>query len=278
MVEGSTRQPRAEERMNQDRRTNREFVERLTDWGFAQRKQDGVHRVFRGPHGGTLRVVRSLVGRADIARVEKAAQLAGVTVDRFWTGPHHADTKKPESAGSTDVAASVPLRAVSAAQTTQATQPAQQRRSADRDQITSLVLGVHASADRPLGFDQVVELADRSVTREQVRTASAHLCRDGDLDRIRSGVYQWSSGVRSRSQSRPQAATTSAPVLAPSAQTTTATQQQPPSLPVQTTRTMATDLFDQLFPSGVRMTADLLADVERWMRLTEKLAQHAHAS
>ncbi|MGL5825192.1 MAG: hypothetical protein ACRCYU_10320 [Nocardioides sp.] len=39
-----------------------------------------------------------------------------------------------------------------------------------------------------------------------------------------------------------------------------------------------TELFDQLFPSGVRMTAELLADYERWAELTQKLAQHAQAS
>lgn len=35
---------------------------------------------------------------------------------------------------------------------------------------------------------------------------------------------------------------------------------------------------EELFPSGVRMTAELLADFERWAELTEKLAEHANAS
>jgi hypothetical protein len=34
----------------------------------------------------------------------------------------------------------------------------------------------------------------RLFLRPQVRTASAALCRDGQLDRIRSGVYQWPAG------------------------------------------------------------------------------------
>lgn len=230
-------------------RTNREFADQLTAWGFAQRKVDGVHLVFRGPHGGTLRVIRSLLGRADTHVVEKAARLAGVAVDRFWEGP---DGPAPE-----------PQHAVYPADT------ARPRRAADRDRVTSLVLGVHAEADRPLGFDQVVELAGARITRDQARTASAQLCREGNLDRIRSGVYQWSGGARSRSH--PATAT-------PSATATFPARQQALPIPAKPTHTSATELFDQLFPSGVRITAELLADFERWAELTEKLAQHAQAS
>jgi hypothetical protein len=43
-------------------------VEQLTTWGFTQRKEGGVHIVFRGPHGGTLRVIRSLLSRVDTDR------------------------------------------------------------------------------------------------------------------------------------------------------------------------------------------------------------------
>jgi hypothetical protein len=231
-------------------RTNREFVEQLTAWGFAQRKIDGVHLVLRGPHGGTLRVIRSLLGRVDTHCVRKAARLAGVTVDRFWTGP---DGVVPE-----------PRRAVSSTDAP-SNDSAEPRRSSARDRVTSLVLGVHAAADRPLGFDQVVELTGQRVTRDQVRTASAQLCREGDLDRIRSGVYQWSGGVRALARSETTAAlpTSAAP--------------QQLALPTPATRTSA-QLFDQLFPVGVRMTADLLADFERWAALTEKLTQHAQAS
>lgn len=221
-------------------RTNREFAEQLTAWDFAQRKVDGVHLVFRGPHGGTLRVLRSLTGRADTPVVEKAARLAGVTVDQFWAGPA-GSLPEPTQSGHT----------VSARSSTDAARP---QPTTDRDRITSLVLSVHAQADRPLGFDQVVELAGARVTRDQVHTASAQLCREGDLDRIRPGVYQWSDGVRSHST------TAVAPV------------------PVKAPHTSVTELFDQLFPSGVRMTANLLADFERWAELTEKLAEHARAS
>jgi hypothetical protein len=236
-------------------RTTREFVEQLTAWNFAQRKVDGVHLVFRGPHGGTLRVLRSLLGQADATVVEKAARLAGVTLDRFWAGPEHPlpesrQSQLEVSASSADVA--------------------QPRRVSDRDRVTSLVLGVHAEADRPLGFDQVVELAGARATRDQVRTASAQLCREGDLDRIRSGVYQWSGGARSRSQP-----TTSARPSAPSA---VPVRQQAQPMTTRATQTSVTDLFDQLFPSGVRMTAELLGDFERWAELTQKLADHAQAS
>jgi len=233
-------------------RTNREFAEQLAAWGFLQRKVDGVHLVFRGPHGGTLRVLRSLLGQADIGGVDKAARLAGVTVDRFWAGP---DGPAPVAQHVVSLTVSPVVSSMDAAQP---------RRPVDRDRVTSLVLGVHAQADRPLGFDQVVELADARVTRDQVRTASAQLCRDGDLDRIRSGVYQWSGGVRSRSRSATATAQPTPPQASP--------------VPAKATHTTTAELFDQLFPSGVRMTADLLADYEQWAELTEKLTRHAQAS
>ena len=69
-------------------------------------------------------------------------------------------------------------------------------RPAARDSVIALVLSVHAEADRSLGFEQVVELSGNRVTRAQVSAASAALCRGGQLDRIRSGVYQWSAGQR----------------------------------------------------------------------------------
>jgi hypothetical protein len=34
----------------------------------------------------------------------------------------------------------------------------------------------------------------------------------------------------------------------------------------------AAELFSQLFPSGVQMTGELLADLEQWAHLTSKLA------
>jgi hypothetical protein len=77
------------------------------------------------------------------------------------------------------------------------------RKPAARDSVTSLVLAVYAEVDRPLGFDQVVELAGNRVSRTQASTASSALCRDGQLDRIRSGVYQWSAGQRAPLQRIP---------------------------------------------------------------------------
>jgi hypothetical protein len=49
--------------------TCREFAAQLAVWGFTERGEDRVHTVFRGPHGGTLRVIRSQLGRADPALV-----------------------------------------------------------------------------------------------------------------------------------------------------------------------------------------------------------------
>jgi hypothetical protein len=70
--------------------TNEQFVRQLQEWAFTQRRTEGVHLVFRGPSGGTIRVLRSLLGRPDAALVEKAARLARVDVAAFWNGPHAA--------------------------------------------------------------------------------------------------------------------------------------------------------------------------------------------
>ena len=122
--------------------------------------------------------------------------------------------------------------------------------------------------DRPLGFDQVVELSGNRVTRAQVRTASAALCREGDLDRIRSGVYQWSAGQRAAARHIPAArrARGAPPRQAPVPPEQARPSAQPPG------RMSAAELFGQLFPAGVQMTAELLTDLEQWARLTSKLA------
>jgi hypothetical protein len=133
------------------------------------------------------------------------------------------------------------------------------RDPAPRDTVISVVLSVHAAADRPLGFDQVAELSGGRVTRAQASAASAALCRGGQLDQIRSGVYQWSAGQRAaaRQVPAPRQDDTSAP-RQPAAQ--------------QGNSGPAAGVFGQLFPAGVRMTAELLADLEQWARLTSRLA------
>jgi hypothetical protein len=126
--------------------TCREFVAQLAAWGFTQRgKEEDVHTVFRGPRGGTLRVIRSQLGRADPALVEKAARLAGVTPAQFWSGPQPSVT--PAQPQVADRVSRTP-----------------RRKPAVHDSVISLVLAIHAEADRPLGFDQVVELSGNRVT------------------------------------------------------------------------------------------------------------------
>jgi hypothetical protein len=233
--------------------TCRDFVARLTECGFTPRGEDHVHTVFRGPRGGTLRVIRSQLGRVDPALVDKAVRMAGVTPAQFWDGPERqATTPAPP----------------------QEVARASRRKPAGHDSVISLVLAIHAGADRPLGFDQVVELSGNRVTRAQVSAASSALCRDGQLDRIRSGVYQWSAGQRAAARQIPAACRPARifPQQAPLAREPTG-----PSIR-QPRRVPAAELFSQLFPSGVQMTGELLADLEQWARLTSKLAAAGDAT
>lgn len=220
--------------------TCRELVAQLGAWGFTMRGEEGVHAVFRGPRGGTLRVLRSQLGRADPAAVGKAARLAGVTPAQFWAGP------VPE----------LPLDLPRPGR-------APRRRPAARDSAVSVVLSVHAAAGRPLGFDQVVELSGGRVTRAQASAASAALCRDGQLDRVRSGVYQWPAGQRAARHVPP----ARRPDVIP-----------PGPAAARQASVSAAGLFGQLFPDGVQMTGELLADLEQWARLTGKLAARGRAA
>jgi len=236
--------------------TCRELVAQLTAWGCTQRREDHVHTVFRGPRGGTLRVIRSQLGRADPALVEKAARLVGLTPEQFWSGPHRHATSLPSR------------------DTARAAGTSPRRKRPARDSIVSLVLAIHAEADRPLGFDQVVELSGNRVTRDQVSTACSALCRDGQLDRIRTGVYQWSQGQRAAARRIP--AARRPPELSTQQALVPADSSRLPAR--QTEPIFAADLFRQLFPDGVQMTGELFADLAQWLQLTSKLASRGNST
>jgi hypothetical protein len=254
-----------------------QLVEQLHAWGFRQLRVEGVHLVFRGPHGGTLRVLRSMLGRADAAVTAKAARLAEVDEPTFWAGPeaHARNLAQPTDPG-TDSTESITRASVDES----AAAAREGRERPTHDQIIAVVLAVHVAMDQPLGFSQVVALADVSLTRSQVSGASSQLCRDGQLVRIRSGVYQWAEGsFTARTAPRPiprqrarrvEHSASRPPAPAPAAR---------PARPVPPAPAPATaELFEQLFPRGVTMTAELLADFERWAQLTEKLTAYANAS
>ncbi|MBW0091807.1 hypothetical protein I4I73_23235 [Pseudonocardia sp. KRD-184] len=248
-----------------------QLVEQLHAWGFRQLRVEGVHLVFRGPHGGTLRVLRSMLGRADAAVTAKAARLAEVEEPTFWAGPEaHARNLAQPTAPDTDSTTRALLDDAAAAR--------EGRERPTHDQIIAVVLAVHVAMDQPLGFSQVVALADVSLTRSQVSGASSQLCRDGQLVRIRSGVYQWAEGsFTARPAPRPiprqRARRVEHPASRPPAPAAK------PARPVPSTAApAAADLFEQLFPRGVTMTAELLADFEQWAQLTEKLTAYANAS
>lgn len=287
--------------------TNREFVERLRDWGFTQRRREGVHLLMRGPHGGTVRVLRSLLGRPDPAVVAKAVRLARVDHEQFWTGPAAPESHQVlDGRAPADPADDVSTQGTPLDQDTSddtfddddvspaalsAVESRPARRSPPaRDRNTSLVLAAHTSTDRPLGFDQVVRLCQGRITRAQAQAASAALCRDGHLERIRHGVYQWSGGHRA-APLPPQPAPPG-PAPAPAAGVDASRwRTRPPAPPAPRSETdrpeadspearagaapTAVQLFEQLFPAGVTMTAELLADFEQWTRLTAKLAAGA---
>ena len=58
------------------------------DWRLCSHSRFRLSR----PRGGTLRVIRSQLGRAGPALVYKATQLADVTPAQFWSGPEHQAT------------------------------------------------------------------------------------------------------------------------------------------------------------------------------------------
>jgi hypothetical protein len=235
--------------------TTQQLVDTLDAWRFKRRKDVGPHILFRGPSGGTLRVLRShMLSRADPVLVQKAARMLHVTDEQFWAGPPKDDDQ--------------PAARIDPAQATR-------RRTAPRDRNTSIVLGIHASCDRPLAFDQVVELAGGRISRAQVRTASSLLCRDNDLRRIRSGVYQWAGGLLAQpgllsAPARELRIVHTEPAPAP------ADPERP--MPVLAPGTAAAELAERVFPAGLRINAEVLADFVRWAQLTEKLIAHANAS
>lgn len=240
--------------------TVREFAELLEQWGFKPvrgRHPDPRHRTLRGPHGGRLQILTSLQGRADADQIARAARLAHVAVEVFLGGPGSRTVPSAPAAPAGD-ALSSPVTAATAAASARQTRRAGRSSKPGGDSVVSLVLTTHARHDRPMRFEEVVDLCGGRVTRTQVREASANLCRTGKLDRICDGVYQWAHGVR-RTVER------SAPTPAPPHQLAT-----PPIA-----GELVDELFATLFPRGLRMTPPLLRDLQRWTELTRALAAHA---
>ena len=76
-------------------------------------------------------MIRSQLGRAGLALVDKATRLAGVTPAQFWSGPEHQATP-----------ASPP-------NTARADRASARRKRAAHDTVISLVPGIPAEADLP---------------------------------------------------------------------------------------------------------------------------------
>jgi hypothetical protein len=247
--------------------TMREFAELLERWGFRPfrgRQADRHHRVLRGPHGGRIQVLASLQGRADAGQLARAARLARVDLDAFLTGPvadppHSEDPDQITAEPKPEPPTAAPHRVPASKRT-----PGRASRTRG-DSVVAQVLTTHARHDRPMRFEEIVDLCGGRVTRAQVREASAHLCREGQLDRICDGVYQWSHGARQ--QSTP-LAPADPPAIPQQAATAEPTRPKPTAEPVD-------ELFALLFPHGLRMTPQLLRDLERWTELTRTLAAHA---
>jgi hypothetical protein len=253
-----------------------EFHQRLELWGFVHRRNEIQHEVLRGPNGGTIRVNRSQNGSADPSQVKKAAGLLTISEDEFWSGVHNPQVQPSVSIEPTPIR---PSR-------DSAPEPIRYKRP-DSDTFTATVLSIHCAEDRPLSFDTVVQIgraSGHSVSRIQVMSASANLCREGDLRRIRSGVYQWSGGALFKG--RPPSSTVDLRITheagigtardpLPSIGEAPGPSGGAPDLeggagsaPVAALTSM--EMFELLFPNGITMTADLFEDFENWKRLTEK--------
>jgi hypothetical protein len=251
--------------------TTREFAELLERWGFKPirgRQPDQHHRTLRGPHGGRIQLLASLQGRADAGQVARAARLAQVDLPTFLAGPAAGRPSAPgPDRGTGELVGPGPQPPTTAA-AARPPRPNPARTSKARgDSVVALVLTTHARHDRPLRFDEVVDLCGGRVTRAQVSVASANLCRAGQVDRICEGVYQWAHGARKQSGLAP----AHPPAMPP--RNATADPGRPPSTAVDP----VDELFARLFPDGVRMTPTLLRDLQRWTDLTRALAAHANS-
>lgn len=245
-----------------------QFVELLVAWGFRRRKDTGTHVVFRGPNGGVLRMPRQTSGRANPVQVSKAARLAGVSVTQLLAGP---------LASAEPVTAPAPIHA-SAATPTPTTPPAKRKGARrprnGRDSLTCRVLAVHSTAGRPLSFEEVAAACGDDVTRTQVVQVSSKLCRDGHLEKVRTGYYQWPTD-------QPQAEERPAPVAPPPVAITTLR----PAAPARDRRREARKarLAERMFPDGLPAMsaaefAELDAHLEHWVDLADRLTGHAEAS
>ena len=233
--------------------TNHEFAQLLEQWGFRsvrERRIDRYHLSMRGPHGGRIRVLASLQGRADADQILRAARLAHADVETFLAGPpaRSGGAAFTESDATSDPAADADARKATVP-ATRSGESEPTRRTGDT--VVSQVLSAHARYDRPMGFEEVVSMCASRVTRAQVREASAHLCRTGQLQRICEGVYQWAHGTRHLVEPSPGR---------PSPSTESGT---PPPID---------ELFARLFPNGLLMTPQMLRDLQQWTDLTRTLA------
>src|SRR5262249_36761924 len=191
----------------------------------------------------------------------RAARLAQVDLGAFLAGP----TADPPLVAGVGPGTDAAQHAVSTARAVPS-QPRAKPRDL-RDSVVALVLTTHAKHDRPMRFEEIVDLCGGRVTRTQISEASAHLCRAGHLDRICDGVYQWAGGARQRSQS----SDAPAQPYAPTPQFTGAG----PAQTAPSTLEPVDELFARLFPDGIRMTPQLLRDLQAWADLTRTLAAHA---
>jgi hypothetical protein len=235
----------------------RDFLDRLLAWGFTRRGEAGPHVVYRAPGGGRVKLLRSLTGRADAELAAKAARYLHITTDQFWAGPpaEPAQLETPQAP--------------------EAKSPTPRRRDRDNnhDSAPATVLGIHSKAGRPLAFDEVVTLAGGRLTREQIRSASSTLCRAGNLDRLRPGVYQWSGGAHASRPPQPAITDDLLPLIR--AIIPSPSDSRPPT---PAGNDGEVELFARLFPDGVKMTAHALADFHRLAELANKLTQQAEAS
>lgn len=193
-----------------------DFHDLLLERGFTEVGCSKSKVTLQGPNGGRMELPRQMAGRVFASHVERAARLLHISPEELLAD---ADIEEPKAATGT----SGPLTAAEGARLVfQSTTPPKpptrptlvpspaepeespehkqepprenpRRSTAPRTSHISAVLTVMAETGRAVNFDWITTACRRAghtISRDQVRDACSALARDGQLIRVRRGVYR----------------------------------------------------------------------------------------